>query len=412
LSPGHHRGRAISLQDVYEAIGAASAGLIEAEELAEIERAACPGVGTCAGMFSANTMASSAEALGLTVLGMAAPPANHPDRLHVTARAADVLVDALERGRRPSSILSKSSFENATALAAAVGGSTNACLHLPALAAEAGIDFGLVDIDRVSRRTPQLADMKPAGRFMMEDLHRVGGVPAVLRELLDGDLIDADALTLTGRSLGEELDALELPDRQADGVLRTFAEPVKPRGGYAVLWGTLAPDGAVMKVANEAREHHRGPARVFDDERTASEAVRAGEVHAGDTVVLRYEGPVGGPGMPEMTALTGAIFGAGLGDEVAVVTDGRFGGGTRGMAVGHVSPEAAVGGPIAAVRDGDIVSIEPAAGRLDIELDAEEIRARLKRARPYTARYSSGVLAKYARLAGSAATGARADARL
>lgn len=411
LRPGVHRGRKISLQDVYEAIGAHSAGLIDGDEVDEIERAACPGVGTCAGMFSANTMTAIVEALGLTVLGMAAAPANHPDRQAVNARAVDALVDAVESDRRPSMILTKSSFDNAIAVTAALGGSTNACLHLPALAAEAGIEFGLEDIDRVSRATPQLAEMKPAGRFMMEDLHAVGGVPAVLRELLDGGLIDGDAQTVTGRSLGDELGDLDLPQRSGDGVLRTIAQPVKARGGYAVFWGSLAPEGAVMKIANELRTRHRGPARVFDDERSAFEAVKGGDVKAGDTIVLRYEGPVGGPGMPEMTALTGAIFGAGLGNEVALVTDGRFGGGTRGMAVGHVSPEAAVGGPIAAVRDGDMIDIDLEARKLDIELDAAELERRLATRVAPPPRYTTGALAKYARLAGSASRGARTESQ-
>jgi dihydroxy-acid dehydratase len=360
-------------------------------------------------MFSANTMASAAEALGLTLLGMAAPPADHADRAAVNALAADVLAAALDGQIRPSAILSKASFENAIALAAAVGGSTNACLHLPALAAEAGVDFELADINRVSRRTPQLAEMKPTGRFMMEDLHAVGGVPAVLTELLEAGLLDGTTLTVTGRSLGEELELFELPSRGGSEVLRAARDPVKPRGGYAVLWGTLAPEGAVMKIANEVRVRHRGPARVFDDEQSAFDAVKAGRITAGDIIVLRYEGPVGGPGMPELTALTGAIFGAGLGDDVALVTDGRFGGGTRGMCVGHVSPEAAVGGPIAGVRDGDLVTIDVESASLDLAVDADEIAARIAALPERTPRYTSGVLAKYAKLAGSAARGARAD---
>lgn len=410
LRPGRLRDRKISLQDVYEAIGARTSGLINDEELSKVEHAACPGIGTCAGMFSANTMASVAEALGLTVLGMASPPADHDDRTKVNIRAAEMLVAALANDIRPSMILTAASFENATALAAALGGSTNACLHLPALAVEAGIEFGLADIDRISRRTPQLAEMKPAGRFMMEDLHEVGGAPAVLRELLDGGLIDGNAMTLTGRCIGVELEAYQLPDRDNAGVLRRVSHPVKPRGGYAVMWGSLAPDGAVTKVANETHTRRRGPAKVFDDEQTAFDAVHAGLITAGDIVVLRYEGPVGGPGMPEMTALTGAIFGNGLGDQVAIVTDGRFGGGTRGLSIGHVSPEAAVGGPIAAVQNGDTIAIDIEAGTLDVEVDAAEIAGRLARLSPHTPRYTKGVLAKYARLAGSASRGARADA--
>jgi dihydroxy-acid dehydratase len=404
LRPGRFRDRDISVQEVYEAIGARDSGRIDDAELDAIERVACPGYGTCAGMFSANTMASVAEGLGLTVLGMASPPANHPDRVAIMKTAAAALVEALGAWRRPSDILTRASFENATALAAALGGSTNACLHLPALAGEAGIDFGLADIDRISRRTPQLAEMKPAGRFMMQDLHDVGGAPAVLRELLDGGLIDGDALTITGRSLGAELEAVERHPNPPTPVLRTVAEPVRPRGGYGVLWGSLAPDGAVIKIANQERLQHRGPARVFESEDDAYAAAKDGVIQPGEVIVLRYEGPVGGPGMPEMTALTGAIAGTGLTD-VAVVTDGRFGGGTKGMSIGHVSPEAAVGGPIALVQDGDLIAIDVEAGTLELEVDPAELAQR--RASPPEQRYTTGVLAKYARLAGSAATGAR-----
>ncbi len=408
LRPGNLHGRKISLQDVYEAIGARAADLIGDAELDEVERAACPGVGTCAGMFSANTMASVAESLGLTVLGMTTPPADDRDRVEINRRATEALIAAHGAGLRASRVLTRASFENAVATAAALGGSTNACLHIPALAAEAGVEFGLADIDRVSRRTPQLAELRPVGRFMAEDLHAIGGVPSVLRELLAAGLIDGEAGTIYGPRLGEAIEAHAgaAPDGE---ILRPASDPVKPRGGYAVLWGSLAPEGAVTKIANEARYGHRGPARVFDEEAAAFEAVKAGRIAAGDTVVLRYEGPVGGPGMPEMTALTGALFGAGFRDDVAVVTDGRFGGGTRGMAIGHVSPEAAVGGPIAAVRDGDMISIDVEAGRIELEVEPEEIAARLAALPARTPRYASGALAKYAKLAGSAARGARAD---
>jgi dihydroxy-acid dehydratase len=405
LRPGRFRDRDVSLQDVYEAIGAREAGHIDDVELAELERVACPGFGTCAGMFSANTMASISEALGLTVLGMASPPASHPDRVAVLRHAAATLVEALAAWRRPSEVLSKASFENAIALAAALGGSTNACLHLPALAGEAGVEFGLADIDRISRRTPQLADMKPAGRFMMEDLHAAGGAPAALRQLLDAGLIDGEAMTITGRSIGEELTARPMPAAAPVPVLHPIDDPVKPRGGYGVLWGTLAPEGAVIKIANQSKLQHRGPARVFESERAAFDAIKDGLVRAGDVVVLRFEGPVGGPGMPEMTALTGALFGAGLGDQVAVVTDGRFGGGTKGVSVGHVSPEAAVGGPIALVADGDTIAIDVEGGRIDLEVEPAELQRR--RPAPPPERDGTGVLAKYASLASSAATGAR-----
>lgn len=405
LAPGRLPDRDISLQDVYEAIGACEQGLINSDQLKAVEMAACPGVGTCAGMFSANTMASVAEALGLTVLGMAAPPAAAPDRLCVLQDAADALLRAVNGGIRPSAVLSRKSFENATAVASALGGSTNACLHLLALAAEAGIDFTLADIDAVSRRTPQLADMKPAGRFMMRELHLAGGVPAVMRELLSGDRLHGDALTLSGQTIAEQIS--KFAPGQPHPVLRTLTDPVKLRGGYAIVRGSLAPDGAVTKIANESRMQHSGPARCFDSEQQGADAVRSGKIRKGDVIVLRYEGPVGGPGMPEMTALTGAIVGAGLGGHVALVTDGRFGGGTKGLCIGHVAPEAALGGPLALVRDGDVIDIDVEQGRLDVRLSSAEINRRHASFRPPAPRYTDGVLAKYAKLVTSAATGAR-----
>jgi dihydroxy-acid dehydratase len=405
LAPGHVKERDISLQDVYEAIGANAQGLLSAEDLTAVERAACPGVGTCAGMFSANTMASVSEALGLTVLGMAAPPAVAAERLEATSRAAGALIHAVQAGITPSQILTRHSFENATAVASALGGSTNACLHLLALAAEAGIEFTLADIDAISRRTPQIADMKPAGRYMMRELHRAGGVPAVIRELLSAGLIHGEARTITGRTLVEEVTSF--PRGQSHPVLRTAAEPIKARGGYAILWGSLAPDGSVTKIANEVRLKHQGPARCFDSEQAGARGVRDGVILPGDVVVLRYEGPVGGPGMPEMTALTGAIVGAGLGGQVAVVTDGRFGGGTKGLCIGHVAPEAALGGPLALVRDGDVIEIDVEQGRIEVLVSTEEMANRRANFKPPVPRYTHGVLAKYAKLATSASKGAR-----
>jgi len=405
LAPGRLPDKDISLQDVYEAIGARSQGLISNEQLTAVEKAACPGIGTCAGMFSANTMASVAEAMGLTVPGMAAPPAAAADRLEVIHQASDALLQAVKAGIRPSDILTRKSLENATAVASALGGSTNACLHLLAIAAEAGIDFTLADIDAISRRTPQLADMKPAGRYMMRELHIAGGVPAVMRELLKAGLLHGDSLTMTGRTLAKQIESFPLG--QAHPVLRTAADPVKKRGGYAIVAGSLAPDGAVTKIANESRMHHKGPARCFDSEELGAQAVREGRIAPGDIVVLRYEGPVGGPGMPEMTALTGAIVGAGLGGQVALVTDGRFGGGTKGLCIGHVAPEAALGGAIALVRDGDIIEIDVENGRLDMHVAPEEIERRRAAFRAPTPRYTEGVLAKYAKLVTSASKGAR-----
>lgn len=405
LAPGRLPDQDISLQDVYEAIGANAQGLMSSEQLTAVEKAACPGIGTCAGMFSANTMASVAEALGLTVPGMAAPPAAAADRVEVIHQASDALLQAVKEGIRPSDILTRKSLENATAVASALGGSTNACLHLLAIAAEAGVDFTLADIDVISRRTPQLADMKPAGRYMMRELHIAGGVPAVMRELLSAGLLHGEALTITGRTLARQIESY--PAGRAHPVLRTAADPVKKRGGYAIVAGSLAPDGAVTKIANESRMHHKGPARCFDSEEQGAQAVREGRVTPGDVVVLRYEGPVGGPGMPEMTALTGAIVGAGLGGRVALVTDGRFGGGTKGLCIGHVAPEAALGGPIALVCDGDVIEIDVEKGRMDMHVTPEELARRRAAFRAPAPRYTAGVLAKYAKLVTSASKGAR-----
>ncbi len=410
IRPGCFKGRDVTIQDVYEGIGAHATGRMSLEDLTELECGALPGAGSCASMYTANTMASVAEALGLTVPGMASPPATDPGRERIVRRAAAVLVDALEQDRTPSSILTKASFENAIAVAAALGGSTNACLHLPALAGEAGIDFGLADIDRISRRTPQIAEMRPAGRFMMQDLDVEGGVPVVMRELLEAGLIDGDALTVTGRTLGEEVAGATPAAEPRTPVLRSVSDPVKATGGYAVLWGNLAPEGAVIKVANQTANRHRGPAKVFDGEQDAFRAVSDGRIERGDVVVLRYEGPKGGPGMPEMTHLTASIVGAGLAEDVALITDGRFGGGTQGISVGHVSPEAAAGGPLAILQDGDVVEIDAEANRLHVDLPDEEIASRLARVEHPAPRYPTGVLAKYARLVGSAATGARVGA--
>jgi dihydroxy-acid dehydratase len=386
-------------------MGAREQGLISDDQLLAVEKAACPGIGTCAGMFSANTMASVSEALGLTVPGMAAPPAAAADRLEVLNTAADALLHAVKTGICPSDVLTPKSFENATAVAAALGGSTNACLHLLAIAGEAGIEFTLADIDLVSRRTPQLADMKPAGRFMMRELHLAGGVPAVMRELLSAGLLHGEERTISGRTIAEQVGSF--PAGQSHPVLRKINGPVKTRGGYAVLIGSLAPEGSVTKVANEVRMHHKGPARCFDSEQEGAQAVRDGKIAKGDVVVLRYEGPVGGPGMPELTALTGAIVGAGLGADVSLITDGRFGGGTKGLCIGHVAPEAALGGPLALARDGDVIEIDVEKGRIDLLISSQELSTRRASYRAPPPRITSGVLAKYAKLATSASQGAR-----
>jgi dihydroxy-acid dehydratase len=410
IRPGCFRGKDVSIQDVYEAIGAQATGKMTLEDLTELECVALPGKGSCASMYTANTMASVSEALGLTVPGMASPAAEDPAREEIVRKAAAVLVDALENDRVPSKILTKASFENAITVAAALGGSTNACLHLPALAGEAGIDFGLADIDRISRRTPQIAEMRPAGRFMMQDLHVEGGVPVVMKELLDAGLLDGDAITVTGETMAEALAGAARSAEPRTPVLHTVAEPVKKTGGYSVMWGNLAPEGSVIKVANQASNGFRGPARIFHTEQEAFRAVSEGRIASGDVVVVRYQGPKGGPGMPEMTHLTAAIVGAGLIEETALLTDGRFGGGTQGTSVGHISPEAAVGGPISILRDGDVVEIDPEGNRLHVELSDAEIASRLASVEHPAPRVTKGVLAKYAQLVGSAATGARVGA--
>jgi dihydroxy-acid dehydratase len=410
IRPGCFRGRDVSIQDVYEAIGAHATGRMSLEDLTELECVALPGKGSCASMYTANTMATVSEALGLTVPGMASPAAEDPAREAIVRRAAAVLVDALENDRPPSAILTKASFENAIAVAASVGGSTNACLHLPALAGEAGIDFGLDDIDRISSRTPQIVEMRPAGRYMMQDLHVEGGIPVVMRELLDAGLIDGDAMTVTGQTIGEALAEVRRSPDPRSAVLHSVAEPVKASGGYSVLRGNIAPEGAVIKVANQTANRHRGPAKVFASEQEAFQAVAEGRIVAGDVVVVRYQGPKGGPGMPEMTHLTGAIVGAGLVEQTALLTDGRFGGGTQGISVGHISPEAAADGPISIIRDGDVIAIDAEARTLEVELTSDEIAARLATVEHPPPLYTKGVLAKYARLVGSAATGARVGA--
>jgi dihydroxy-acid dehydratase len=403
ILPGRFRDADVTIQDVFEAVGAAEAGTISAEDLAGLERAACPGPGSCAGMYTANTMACAIEALGLALPGSATLPAEDPARPEA-ARVAGGRAAALPgEGLSPRAILSPGSFENAIAVVNAVGGSTNAVLHLLALAFEADVELGLEDFDRIGRRTPQLADLRPGGRFVTADLHRAGGVPAVMRELLDADLLHGDARTVTGRTVAEDLQAASAATGE---VLRGAEDPVHAGGAILVLRGTLAPEGAVVKASAADRRSFHGPARVFDSEEDASRAVASGRVRPGEVIVLRYEGPVGGPGMREMLAVTAGVVGAGLGDEVALVTDGRFSGATRGLMVGHVAPEAAEGGPIAAVEDGDPITIDLDAGRLDLEIPEDLLWERLERWFPPAPRYATGALAKYARLVKSASQGA------
>jgi dihydroxy-acid dehydratase len=404
IAPGHFNNHQVTIQDVFEAVGAHAAGTMSDADLCRLEDGACPGSGACGGQFTANTMAIASEFLGIAALGSGSVPATDAKKADV-ARAAGARVMSLVRsGLRPRDIITRVSLENAIAAVATTGGSTNAVLHLIAIAREAGLELELADFDRISTRVPLFVDLKPSGRFVATDLHAAGGSPLVARRLLEAGAIDGSARTVTGRSLAEEAaDAVETPGQE---VVRAVEAPIKKSGGLVILHGSLAPEGAVMKVSGTERLAHRGPARVFDSEEAAFEAVQRQTIKAGDVVVIRYEGPNGGPGMREMLAVTGAIVGAGLGETVALITDGRFSGATRGFCVGHIAPEASRGGPMAAVRDGDVIVIDVASRTLDVELAGDTLKQRLANWRAPQPRYPSGVLGKYARLVSSASTGA------
>ena len=402
---GTYEGRDITIQDVFEAVGAHARGSIDDAELLGIERAACPTTGSCAGMYTANTMAAAGEALGMSLPGSASPPAVDYRR-EVFARESGVEVTKLlASGLRPRDILTKDAFTNAIAVVMALAGSTNAVLHLLAIAHEAGVELELDDFDRISRTVPHLVDVRPAGRFVMQDLDRVGGVPVVMKELLDAGLLNGDAITVTGKTIAQNLEEFGPP--APDGtVVRPFSEPIHAEGGTAILYGSLAPEGSVMKIAGAASLEFRGRARPFDSEQEAFDAVTSGSIVAGDVIVIRYEGPKGSPGMPEMLAVTAAVAGVGLGAEVGLITDGRFSGASKGYSVGHVAPEAFVGGPIAMVREGDPIAIDAANRRIDLQVDDDELDRRRAAWRPPSPRYTSGALAKYAKLVGSASEGA------
>jgi dihydroxy-acid dehydratase len=406
MLPGTFDGRDVTVQDVFEAVGAHAAGKISDADLERMESSACPSGGTCAGLFTANTMASCAEALGITMPGDAAIPAVDPAREEHSRKVGEATMRALESGIRPRDVLTFEAFENAITLDAAMGGSTNAVLHLLAVAKEAGVKLSIDDFDRVARRTPHIVSMKPGGIYVMADLHAAGGVPAVMKRLMDAKLLHGDALTVTGESLEERLRDVRPPSSPPPGLLNEVASPISEQGALAILKGNLAPEGAVVKTAGVSRTAHRGPARVFDCEEDAFAAVHSRRISEGDVVVIRYEGPRGGPGMREMLAVTAALVGQGLGDKVALVTDGRFSGATRGLMVGHVSPEAAAGGPLAALREGDEVEVDVERRRLSLALSAGELEKRLSSWKPPEPRYREGALAKYARLVGSAAQGA------
>jgi len=404
IAPGRWRGRDVTIQDVFEAVGAHAAGDMSDADLAELEAEASPGAGACAGQFTANTMALAFEALGISPMGSGMVPAEDGRKGDVAESCGRLLLDLIERDQRPSAVITAEGLENAIASVAATGGSTNAVLHLLAVAREAGVALTIDDFDRVSARTPLIADLKPGGRFVATDLYRAGGLRLVAKRLVDGGLMHADAATVTGRSLGEEVAEAEEADGQE--VVRSLEDPIQSTGGLAILRGNLAPDGCVVKLAGHGRTHHRGPARVFESEEDAFAAIKASRVEAGDVVVIRNEGPAGGPGMREMLAVTAALVGEGLGESVALLTDGRFSGATHGLMAGHVAPEAPHGGPIAAIRDGDAVVFDVPARELNVELADDEIRRRVEAYEPPPPAYESGVLGKYARHVGSAAEGA------
>jgi dihydroxy-acid dehydratase len=410
IMPGEHDGREVTIQNVFEGVGAVADGDMSDEELDTLERNACPGAGSCGGMFTANTMASISEAIGFAPLGSASPPAEDAARYEVARETGDLVVDVIEAERRPSDFLSKESFENAIALQVAVGGSTNAVLHLLAMAAEAGVDLGIEAFNRVSERTPKIANLQPGGERVMNDLHEVGGVPVVLRELLDAGLLHGDALTVTGETMSEALGRYDPPavsDLDAD-FLHTVTDPIHERGAIRVLTGNLAPGGAVIKITGEDHLHHEGPVRVFEEEKNAMEYVQEGQVESGDVICIRNEGPRGGPGMREMLGVTSAVAGQGHAEDVALFTDGRFSGATRGFSIGHVAPEAFVGGPIAALEDGDVVTIDIDDLELSVDLSDEEMAKRLEGYEPEP-NYTAGVLAKYGQMFDSAANGAVTD---
>jgi dihydroxy-acid dehydratase len=404
IAPGTFQGHEVTIQDVFEAVGAHAAGRMTAQEFKTLEDHACPGAGACGGQFTANTMAIVCEALGIAALGSGSVPATSGAKAAVARTAGEQVVKLVAAHTRPRTIITRRAIDNAIAVVAATGGSTNAVLHLLAIAREAGVELTIADFDRISAATPLIADLKPSGRFVANDLHAAGGSPLVVKRLIDSGAMQGNLPTVTGRTLAEEAaKAVETPGQQ---VVRPTNQPLKPTGGLVILFGNIAPEGAVLKLSGTERALHRGPARVFDSEEQAFDAVQRQAIKAGDVVVIRYEGPAGGPGMREMLAVTAAIVGAGLGDSVALLTDGRFSGATRGFTIGHVAPEASRGGPIAAIREGDTIVIDVVKRRLDLDVSESEIRSRLAAWQAPAPRYQTGVMAKYARMVSSASTGA------
>ncbi|MCU0648997.1 MAG: dihydroxy-acid dehydratase [Gemmatimonadaceae bacterium] len=404
ILPGRFQGKDVTVLDVFEAVGAHAAGKMSSEELRTLEQVACPSAGSCGGQYTANSMAYVGEAIGLALPGSASPPAPYESRDAYADLAGRQVMQLLATGLRPRDIVTRRSLENAAAIVAATGGSTNAALHLPAMANELGIAFDLFDVADVFRRTPLLADLKPGGRYLAKDVHDIGGAPVVLRALLDGGFLHGDCLTVTGRTLAENLADVRVPDGQ--DVVMPVSRAISMTGGLVGLRGNLAPDGGIVKIAGLKTLHFRGPARCFDSEEAAFAAVMAKQYAAGDVIVIRYEGPKGGPGMREMLATTSAIYGEGMGEQVALITDGRFSGATRGICVGHVGPEAAVGGPIGLLRDGDIITIDCAAGGITVELSDAELATRRATWTPRATDYQSGAIWRYAQTVGPARYGA------
>ncbi len=404
IYPGRFEGHDVTIQDVFEAVGAYSAGRMTAAQLRELEGSACPGAGACGGQFTANTMATAIEVLGMSVMDSAAVPAMDTRKDEAAFEVGRQAVALLREGIRPRDVITRKSLENAIASIAATGGSTNGVLHLLAIAREAGVDLAIDDFDTISSRTPLLADLKPGGRFVANDLYQAGGIRLVARRLLDAGLLHRDCITVSGRTIGAEAETgSETPGQE---VVRPLSAPLKATGGLAILRGNLAPEGCVVKLAGHERLYHRGPARVFDREEDAFAAVQQRQIRQDDVVVIRYEGPAGGPGMREMLGVTAALVGEGLGDSVALLTDGRFSGATHGLMAGHVAPEAASGGPIAAVREGDMVVFDIEKRQLNVEVSPEEMKRRLADWRPPAPRYTAGAFAKYAKLVSSASEGA------
>lgn len=406
IMPGQFQGRDVTVLDVFEAVGAHAAGVndMDIETLTALEKVACPGDGACGGQFTANTMACVSEAIGLALPLSSALPAPYLDRDEYAVASGEAVMSLVKSGLRPRDICTREAFENAAIVVAATGGSTNAALHLPAMAHECGVEFTLRHVAETFRRTPYIADLKPGGKYVAKDMGEAGGVPMLMKTLLDGGYLHGSCVTVTGKSLGDNLESVTFDQNQK--VIYPVSNPITTNGGVVGLWGSLAPDGAIVKVAGLSNLKFRGPARVFDGEQACFNAVESKEYNSGEVLVIRYEGPKGGPGMREMLSTTAAIYGQGMGDKVALITDGRFSGATRGMCIGHVGPEAAEGGPIALIQDGDIVSIDAELEKIEIEVSQEELAERRKDWKPRPTIYGSGVLAKFAKLVGPAHLGA------